>query len=514
LGKATFFFTILTFFVVVFASVYVVFKMTTFFQPGYTLLDQAVGLALLIAELFVLSHTIGFLLNMVRSSRLYTTVEDRFFAAYAEPKVTCFICSFNEPKEILEETIASVKAMDYRNKEVILLDDSRDEFRKIAKGLGKKYRLRVIQRKERRGFKAGAINDSLKYAKGKFIAVFDSDQKPVSNFLSDMIPLMEKDEKLALVQTPQYYGNSHENIVANGAEQRQTVFYEYVCEGKSTANAMFCCGSNFVMRKDAIKAAGGFDESTVTEDFATTLKLHIQGWRTMYYNYVYVVGLGPDTLGAYFTQQYRWAHGVSAVLKKVFLAFIKNPFALKFKQWWEYYLSGSYFFTGWSNFIMMLAPMLFLLFGIRPLIADPAAYIAAFVPYFFLSMVLFVYTMRQRGYAYRDIFVGQAIALLTFDVYMVATLGGILGFRTKFGVTPKGTANILPLAITWPQLTMFALSIIAGIVGIYKGISTGNLAVWVNVFWVFYHVTLLSYIFRFNQLFEQSARPEIFGDFG
>ena len=453
---------------------------------------------LLISELFVFIHVIGFLVSIVKSKRTYKTVSDSYFAAYSAPSVTCFICTYNEPAELVEETVASVLNLDYRNKEVVLLDDSTGAFKTQLKELGKKYSIRVIHRDERSGFKAGAINNGLKYSKAKYIVVFDADQKPTSNFLKDLVYLLEQDEQLALVQTPQFYTNTR-NLIAQAAWFRQSVFYEYVCEGKSTNNAMFCCGSNFILRRKAIDEIGGFDETTVTEDFATTLKLQKIGWKTLYYNVVYVSGLGPITLGAYFVQQYRWAHGTVTTFKEVVRSFIKNPFALKPAQWWEYILSSTYFFTGWSNFVFMTLPIAFLLFGIRPLIADPIAYLAAFVPYFVLTLLLFAYSMKERGYQIKDLFFGQAISLITFSVYMVADAAALLGIKTKFMTTPKEDTSVLSIVVLWPQLVMLALSILAVTIGIVRGIETGSFAVWINVFWAFYHAALLSYIFVFNK---------------
>lgn len=304
---------------------------------------------------------------------------------------------------------------------------------------------------------------------------------------------------MALIQTPQFYANTL-NQVAQAAWNRQSVFYEYVCEGKSSSNAMFCCGSNFIARKKAIDEIGGFDETTVTEDFATTLKLHKKGWKTLYYNIVYVIGMGPETLGAYFSQQYRWAHGTVTTFKEIIRSFIKNPFAMKPQQWWEYILASTYFFTEWSNFVFIIVPIAFLLFGVRPLIGDPIVYLIAFVPYFMLSMLLFAYSMRERGYTLKDLVLGQSIALITFSVYMVADVAALLGLKAKFITTPKErSVEILPLSVLWPQFLMLLLSSLAVIVGIMNGVVTWNLAIWVNVFWAFYHAALLSHFFVFNK---------------
>ena len=86
---------------------------------------------------------------------------------------------------------------------------------------------------------------------------------------------------------------------------------------------MFCCGSNVIIRRDALLSIGCtvkgrrhfFDETSVTEDFATSFRLHAKGWRTDYVNQPYVVGMGPETLPAYFTQGFADVGG--AILARV-----------------------------------------------------------------------------------------------------------------------------------------------------------------------------------------------------
>lgn len=499
--------TVISLFIIVFASIYLVLRANTFFSSEFGILEKFWGAIFLIAELFVFTNILGFLISIIKSTVSYKTIAESYFAPYSNESVSCFICSYNEPIEILEETIASVLNIDYENKELFLLDDSTGELGKQVRKLGRKYNIRVIQRKDRSGFKAGAINNGLRYSKAKYFVVFDADQKPTANFLKDLIYLLERDERMALIQTPQFYANTR-NPIARAAWNRQSVFYEYVCEGKSTNNAMFCCGSNFIARRKAIDELGGFDETTVTEDFATTFELHKNGWKTLYYNLVYVSGLGPETLSAYFAQQYRWAHGTVTVFKKVIASFIKNPFAMKLGQWWEYLLASTYFFTGWSNFVFMAAPIAFLLFGIRPLSGDPITYLASFIPYFVLSMLLFAYSMGKRGYGIKDVFLAQSIALTTFSVYMVADVAALLGLKAKFNVTPKEKEGkeILPLHSIWPQIGMLLFSFLAVVIGFVKVLSTGSLVVWINIFWAFYHLILLSYLFV---VYKRNAKEEL-----
>lgn len=490
------------------ACVYFSFRTSTLFLPGYAPIERIYGALFLVTELFVFMHTAGFILSIVRSTHSYKKVSDTFFAQYAHPSVTCYISSFNEPAEILEETIASVRSLDYRNKEVVLLDDSIGEYAEKAKALANKYAIGIIQRTERTGYKAGAINNALKLCTSKYVVFFDADQKPVSNFLRDLVYMLETDDKLAMIQTPQFYSNT-DNRIANAAWNRQSVFYEYICEGKDASNAMFCCGSNFIARRDALVAVGGFDETTVTEDFATTLALHQAKWKTMYYNIVYVVGVGPETLAAYFTQQYRWAHGTVSVFRKVVVSFFKNPFSLTLSQWWEYFLSSTYFFTGWSNFFFMLTPIMFILFGWRVFFGNPLIYLMAFLPFFTLNILLFAYSMRDRSSLARDVIIGQSISLITFNVYMVADVAALLGLKTKFSVTSKEGGKSTPLRIIWPQTLMLIALTVATIIGIIRALSSNDLALWINVFWAAYSVFFLSVFFVYNQEPKKTEEPKI-----
>jgi cellulose synthase (UDP-forming) len=98
---------------------------------------------------------------------------------------------------------------------------------------------------------------------------------------------------MAFVQTPQYYVNRDSSKVSKTAFSQQSTFYTNVSEGKSVSNAMFACGTNIVLRVSALRDVGGFDEESVTEDFATSFKLHVRGYSSYYYNNVFVEGMYP-----------------------------------------------------------------------------------------------------------------------------------------------------------------------------------------------------------------------------
>jgi cellulose synthase (UDP-forming) len=500
---------------------YVLFRTLAFFDPSYRLIDRVASLFLIGAELFIFIHAFGYLLSTIKATRTYRAPQEHMLAAFREPPVAVLIASFNESKEILEDTLAAVSALDYDRKTVYLVDDSTKEgARKGAEELAVRYGARLVRRAQRRGYKAGAINDLLSQLEEPYLVIFDADTRPVSNFLRDLIPLIERDPGLGFIQTPQFYERTDSLPVAFSAGTQQAVFYEYICEGKSTSEAMFCCGTNVIFRREALLSIGRrvgdrteyFDESSVTEDFATSLLLHQRGWRSMYYNRVYVYGMGPETLAAYFTQQMRWAIGTLGIFRRLVGEFVRRPRTLRPGQWWEYLLSCTYFFVGWADCFFIIMPALFLLFDVRPLIADPLPYLAAFVPYFSTSLSLFYASMARRGYRIRDLWLGQVLGFNTFWVYMKAAVAAMLGRKQAFGVTPKGVGGKLPLRALWPQAALMVFSYVAGLWGVLRFLYIDRApALLINVFWTWYHVALFIPLFYyFNRAVTIEERPSLF----
>jgi cellulose synthase (UDP-forming) len=484
--------------------IYGVFMILSAFNPGYRPIDFIARFMLLFGVLFILFQGFGYANQMLKASVGYDELKRRAFTPSRTPKVACLIAAYNEPADVLEETVAAVVGMDYPAKQVVLLDDStKDENRQAAREIGARYGIEVVQRNNRRGFKAGAINDFLPKTDAEYIAVFDADAMPAHNFLRDIVPIVEENPRLGFVQTPQYYANEGISTVAQAATNQQVVFYQYICEGKSHSHAMFCCGTNVVMRRQALLDVKGFDENTVSEDMATGLDMHLKGYDSTYYNRVYAYSLAPENLSAYFTQQSRWALGTVGLGRNLLRAFFGGPTRLRAGQWWEYFLSTTYYWVGWVNFFFMCLPLLYIFFNIKPLRQDVFTYIAIFIPYMLFTMNMFYSGMEARGYKMSDIILGQQLGFIAFPTHMVSALSGLFGLKRPFATTPKGQGGAVSWISLWPQLLMLVLSAIAFVWGVYKyavGLDRNTSAILVNAVWALYHVFLLSGIFVLNKV--------------
>jgi cellulose synthase (UDP-forming) len=505
---------------IVLMAAYIVVRISMLILSSATPATGTAAGILLAAELFVAFHAVAYFANVVKSSLRAGTSSSAFVSHTCAP-VAVLITSFNEAEEVLEETLASVTAMDYPSVHVYLVDDStRAPAQEVVRRLARKYGAELVHRENRAGYKAGAINDLLPRLDEPYIAVLDADQRPAESWLRETVPLLERQARVALVQAPQVYVNTAGLPVAEAAACQQAIFFEYICEGKSASNAAFCCGSNVVMRRQALLDIGVtvdgrrhyFDETTVTEDFATSVRLHMAGWETVYVNQTYVVGMGPETLTAYFTQQMRWAMGTMTVgLRVIGLAF-RAPRRLRAVQWWEYIVSGTYYFVGFANLIFMAAPIAFLLLGFSPAGSASTLYLALFLPYFVLTMSLFFTGMRVRRYPLRGVWLATALSFSTFWIYVQAAMVALLGLKRAFAVTPKAVGGSIPTWHLLPQLLLFILTTAAAVVGVLRLIMVGvDPATTVTTIWAGYHGVLLSVLFtHFNRPVDIPAPVRLF----
>ena len=484
---------------------YVAVRISTVMVGGYTIVDAILATLLVAAEFFLMFHGVGYFLSVVKAAKRDAIAVRHVFEPPVRVPVAVLVCAFNESEDVLEETLAAIRAMDYPAINLYLLDDStKDECRAAARRLSDRYDATLRLRLDRAGYKAGAINDVLPDLTEKYVAILDADQRPVQAWLKDVMPILERDPNLAMVQAPQVYVNTENLPVAQAARFQQAIFFEYICEGKAYSNAIYCCGSNVVLRKQALMDVEVeyhgrrtfFDESTVTEDFATSLRWHAKGWRTEYVNEPYVLGMGPETLPAYFTQHMRWSMGSMAVGLRVLRLLLRHPRLLTASQWWEYLLSGFYYFVGFANLIFMFAPVAFLLGGIRPLHTDSDLYLLFFIPYILFTMNLFFFGMKLRNYPVKGIWLASALSFSTTWTYVKAACVAVFGLKRAFAVTPKGVGGAIPIRRMPVELALFLLNTIAALAGLFHLIFIDfDVSYVVTTVWASYHAILMSTLF-------------------
>ena len=279
----------------------------------------------------------------------------------------------------------------------------------------------------------------------ELVAVFDADHVPHREFLDRLVGYFE-DPELAFVQTPQFYGNARQNAVARGAYQQQTIFYGPICRGKNGSDAAFCCGTNVLFRREALTAVGGFDEQSVVEDFVTSMRLHRRGWRSVYYPFVVSEGLGPETLGAYFAQQFRWARGSIGAL--VSLEPFRRGYTLA--QRLQYLLASTFYLMGLVTSVYVALPILYLLAGWSAFSSSSADFVLYYAPYLVLGLI----TVRC-GLGGRLRLEHLRYTFGAFPVYVAAAIAAFARLPSRFRPTGASTGGRAPVYALDPVVVFF-----------------------------------------------------------
>jgi cellulose synthase (UDP-forming) len=342
--------------------------------------------------------------------------------------VDVLIPRYDEPPEVVELTVAAAAVLRGHDVRVWLLDDGdSEEMRIIAETHGVGYMRRPVHDHA----KAGNVNHALARTEAPYVAIIDCDHVVLPEFLEATLGHFEDDDRLAFVQTPQYYANGNEPGVPGAAWHQQTLFFGAIARGKDGLGATFCCGTNVVFRRAALDETGGFPTRSITEDFELSIILHERGWHTAYLPKVLASGLGPEDMAAYTTQQLRWARGCLSALPHIVRA--RLPWRLRA----QYLLSGLYWLSGWTVLFYMAFPLVRILFGVQPLAHLTAPeFLLHFVPYFLIALS----TAALAG-AGSYTFTALALAAASFWVFITASLLTVARRRGSFKVTPKTGAN-------------------------------------------------------------------------
>jgi cellulose synthase (UDP-forming) len=207
-----------------------------------------IALPLVIAETYSLVDVALFGLTMWRS-------QERMPPPPAKPGLTVdvFITTYNESVELVRKTSIAARAISYPHKTWILDDGGRPAMRELAAQIDVGYITRSEDWKNRpRHAKAGNLNNALMATDGEFLLVLDSDQVPNPEILDHVLGYFE-DEKVAFVQTPQVF----ENVTSGDPLGSQApLFYGPIQQGKDGWNSAFFCGSNAVLRREALMQLG------------------------------------------------------------------------------------------------------------------------------------------------------------------------------------------------------------------------------------------------------------------
>lgn len=403
------------------------------------------------------------------------------------PKVSIQLPIFNE-LYVVERLIRKVAEIDYPTDllEIQILDDSTDETLEISKRLVDELSktgldIKLVQRPERTGFKAGALAYGLKEAKGEFIAIFDADFLPPKDFLLKTIPYFE-DESIGVVQTKWEHLNKNFNLLTRLLSIALDAHFSIEQKGRnSNGDFMNFNGTAGVWRRKCIDTSGGWSADTLTEDLDLSYRAQMKGWKMKYLEEFTSPAEIPAFLSAIRSQQYRWNKGGAEVARKNLTTILHSdlPFHVKFHALFHLLNTGIFI----SIFLAAVVSVPVLYFISEGAIARIIlTYSAVFFVGFVLLSGFFWVSFRQRNsnaitttikfLFYFPIFLSFSMGLSLFNT--IAVTEGYLGIRSPFVRTPK--FNIVGSESTvkenrYVRSKIPTIAIFEGLLAVYFGVA-------------------------------------------
>jgi cellulose synthase/poly-beta-1,6-N-acetylglucosamine synthase-like glycosyltransferase len=265
------------------------------------------------------------------------------------PAVTVQLPLFNE-MYVVERLLDSVATIRYpRDRfQVQVLDDSTDETQEICKRkiaeLARKFpelEIEYIHRVDRTGFKAGALQNGLRAAKGEFILIFDADFLPLPDILERAIEHFT-DPRVAVVQCRW----EHVNRDFSALTEVQALMLDghFIMEhaGRNWSGRFFNFnGTAGLWRRAAITDAGDWQHDTLTEDMDLSYRAQLRGWKFVYLPEIAAPAELPVEMSAFKAQQFRWAKGSIQVAKKLLPTILRSNVGLAQKSEAVFHLTNN-----------------------------------------------------------------------------------------------------------------------------------------------------------------------------
>ena len=290
-----------------------------------------------------------------RKNEAHSNLPPAHFEEAQLPFVTIQLPIFNE-QFVIDRLIDACCRLEYpRDRfEIQLLDDSTDETIGVARGIVERYAagtadlapqpIYYIHRTNRHGYKAGALEEGLKVAKGQLIAIFDADFVPPPTWIMQVVHHFAV-QGVGMVQTRWTHLNRDYSFLT----QVEAILLDghFVLEhgGRSRAGVFFNFnGTAGMWRREAIDEAGGWQHDTLTEDTDLSYRAQLKGWKFKYLQDVECPAELPIEMTAFKTQQARWAKGLIQTAKKILPTILRSkaPFHVKLEAWYHLTANISY----------------------------------------------------------------------------------------------------------------------------------------------------------------------------
>jgi cellulose synthase/poly-beta-1,6-N-acetylglucosamine synthase-like glycosyltransferase len=362
------------------------------------------------------------------------------------PRVTIQVPIFNE-QYVIERLLNSLSLLEYPKDrlEIQILDDSTDETSFIAQQIVEKMRdeqfnVHYLHRTDREGFKAGALNAGLEQAQGEFIAIFDADFAPDSQFLLNTLPYFN-DKKIGMVQARWGYLNQHYSLLT----RLQSIFLDahFIIEhqARNRSGRFFNFnGTAGIWRKECLISAGGWEFETLTEDLDISYRAQMADWQFIFLADVVAPSEIPIEMNSFKLQQHRWAKGSIQTAIKLLGPILRSHHPWKVKLEALFHLTNNVSYLLMIYLSLSMLPSMIIRYNMgweETIWIDLVMLLVATTPitvfYATASKALYKNWYSQILYIPLVMALGIGISLNNGK----AVLGALLGINSGFNRTPK-----------------------------------------------------------------------------
>ena len=422
-----------------------------------TIIIVLYSIALLLIFLYALAQ-LNLLFNFLKETKKKLKCEKFDFSKQEEiPFVTIQLPVYNE-LYVMERLLTNISKLEYpKDKlEIHVLDDSTDEsFEATAiqiKTLQKTgLDIQQITRSDRKNYKAGALKEGLKIAKGEFIAIFDADFLPQKDWLQQTIPFF-KNSEIGVVQTRWGHLNRNFSILTRVQAFALDAHFTLEQVGRnSKGHFINFNGTAGIWKKKCILDAGNWEGDTLTEDLDLSYRAQLKNWKFKYLVDVETPAELPLVISAARSQQFRWNKGGAENFQKLIWKVLKDKKLSKK--------------TKMHGLLHLLNSTMFLNILIVGILSIPILYIKneyEHLKYYFFAMSFFVISTLIfficYWYCFKSIYGGGfkqfikyiGLFFIFFTVAMgfsfhnsIAVLEGHFGKKSEFIRTPKFNTQTL-----------------------------------------------------------------------
>lgn len=362
-----------------------------------------------------------------------------------EPIVTIQLPLYNE-MYMAERLINAICEIDYpKDKmEIQVLDDSTDETTSIVDKIvelkkQQGFDISHIRRGTREGYKAGALKEGMKIAKGEYMAIFDADFIPNKEFLKKTLSFFN-DDKVGMVQTRWEHLNGDYSIITKA--QALALDGHFVIEQSVRNKSGFFInfnGTGGIWRKSCILEAGNWHADTLTEDLDLSYRAQLIGWRFVFLKDFTSPAELPSEINALKSQQFRWTKGAVETAKKILPLVWRSKVPLRVKLQSTFHLTNNLVFP----FILLAAILNVPLIFVKNSGSHEAyfAIMSLFVLAFISSFMFYLYSQKDIRTDWRK-------KIVLFPLFMAGSMGlavnnsravfeGLMNRKSEFVRTPK-----------------------------------------------------------------------------